>query len=80
MTKLVGVMLDGVRTIHAPSHGYGVYDTLCGIDADDPTIGHEGQFDPHPNEFITCAACYSIWRGVIAMGLREKDFRPRIRK
>lgn len=79
LVQLVGVMIDGQKTVHAPNVG-GSYDTLCGIDADDPKIGHGGKFEPHHTEFIDCETCYSIWKGLVAMGLRLKDFKPSIRK
>jgi hypothetical protein len=77
--QLVGVIIDGVQTVHAPACGSGTYDTLCGIDADDPKIGHGGKFEPHHTKFIDCAACYAIWKGVTEMRLRRSDFSPRIR-
>lgn len=79
-SKLVGVMIDGKLTVHAPHHGHGVYDTLCCLDADDPTIGHSGVVEVHGSKFVDCSECYGVWRGTVDLGLREKDFSPRIRK
>ncbi len=76
MTKAVGVILDGVDTWHA--HGvHSDYNTLCGIDADDPTIGHDGLTEHIPRgQKITCEQCWSIWRNMRALRLRESDFDP----
>lgn len=78
MTELVGVMIDGELTVHAPGVSSD-YDTLCGIDADDPKIGHEGRVPVHPTKFITCQMCYVVWKRTLELGLREKDFLPKLR-
>jgi hypothetical protein len=73
-TRIVGVMLDGKPTFHAAGHGFGDYDTLCGIDADDPTIGHGGRFKTPRRMKIDCDACYAIWTGTLALRLRKSNF------
>lgn len=72
MTESVKVKTQEGVEYHAQSSGYTDYDTLCGIDADDPRIGHFGK-EPS-NKKITCEACRAIWRGTLALKLKEKDF------
>ena len=74
MVKTVGVMIDGVVEWHAPPAGKMDYATLCGIDPDDPKIGHEGYVDAPGGQKITCRQCNAIWRDVIALKLRGSDF------
>lgn len=68
-----GVRLDGIVTVHMDSTGYGDYDTLCGIDANDAAIGHEPVAVPRNGRArIDCAACWAIWKR--ARGYDRKDF------
>lgn len=75
MSKAVGVLIDGEVTWHAPHAGGNDYDTLCLIDANDPSIGHEGMVEPRRGQKITCMECKTIWKGVVALRLRESDFK-----
>ena len=73
MSKIVGVNgEDGVVW-----HAAGVatdYDTLCGIDASDPAIGHFGTLPSSRRDKINCAACKAIFEGFRRLGLRATDF------
>lgn len=48
---------DGIHT-HIEC-AYGDYDSLCGTDGDDPTLGHFVQ-NP-PLKLVDCVACISMW-------------------
>lgn len=77
MSNVVGVDIDGVVEWHAIGAGGNDYNTLCGIDADDPSIGHNGVVKAKRGQKINCAQCYGIWIGVKNMSFRESDFDPR---
>lgn len=73
MSKAIGVETDDGTEWHAP----GVvsdYDTLCGTDAGDPTIGHHGLVTAKRGQKITCDQCRNVWKGVMALRLRARDF------
>lgn len=73
MPKVVGVLINGVPTWHAA----GVvndYATLCGMDSDDPAIGHQGLVAPTRGQKIECRICKSIWTNTMALKLRVSDF------
>lgn len=53
--------------------GYGDYDTLCGLDSDDPAIGHLGTVPVAINAKIDCAACKAICE--TARNYRRSDFK-----
>lgn len=55
------------------------YDTLCAIDALDPTTGTFGLVTATPRQKITCRQCWQIWRGVVGLGLREHHFHQKAR-
>jgi hypothetical protein len=74
MSKAVGVVIDGEVEWHAPGVVGPDYDTLCGIDSNDPQIGHQGLVSPKRGQKITCALCKSIWGSVMAMNLRKSNF------
>lgn len=75
MSKVIGLNLGDTVEWHAVNGVAGVdYHTLCGIDADDPGIGHFGTVEPKRGQKIECRACYNIWRGVAEMNLREASF------
>ncbi len=40
MSKYIAIKINGKTTVHASGDSGGGYDTLCGIDGDDPTLGH----------------------------------------
>lgn len=67
----IGVIIDGKLTVHADSEN-GNYDTLCGIDANDNAIGHQGFADAGRRR-IGCSDCKAIWRR--ARQYRARDFR-----
>ena len=73
MSKAVGVVIDGEASWHAP----GVFDdyaTLCGIDANDPAIGHQGTVEPKRGQKVECRTCKTIWANTMALKLRSPDF------
>lgn len=73
MTKAIGVDQDGEVVWHA--HGVSNdYDTLCGMDANDPHIGHHGLVDAKRGQRITCVVCHTIWSNTVALKLRQSDF------
>lgn len=72
-SKVVGVMVDGELTFHAAG-AVSDYDTLCGIDANDPRVGHGGQVEVKRGQKITCTECRTIWNNVIRMRLRASNF------
>jgi hypothetical protein len=75
MSKTVGVTIDGAATRHA--HGVSQdFATLCGIDADDPSVGHGGVITAPRGQKITCTQCHTLWMNTIALRLTAKDFSP----
>lgn len=52
------------------------YTTLCGIDACDPEIGHNGVVDTPKGQKVTCQQCYHMWERLQRMNLREASFDP----
>lgn len=59
---------------HAHPAGSGDYSTLCGIDSDDPSIGHHGTVAAKPGQKITCGQCKSLWTDMRELKLRASDF------
>jgi hypothetical protein len=58
--RVVAIKIDGVVSVHAVGDN-GNYDTLCGIDANDSSVGHEGVVRlPWVRARIGCEACKSI--------------------
>lgn len=72
--KTIGVIVGDISNIeiHAVAVS-GDYDTLCGIDADDPAIGMKGTIDAGLHK-IDCLQCRSIIEGVQALKFRSSDF------
>jgi len=68
----IGVKTATGISVHC-SCGYGDYDTLCGIDANDPFIGHFGTVPVAINTKIDCAACKAIFK--TAKCYRLSDFK-----
>jgi len=64
------VVFDGKREVHATSQT-GAYQTLCGLDGDDPTVGQLAS-DVLPGEKITCPDCKAMW--LEAQRYRRGDF------
>lgn len=56
--KLVAIEIDGAVEVHATA-AMGDYTSLCGIDQDDPDIGHRPAALPR-RALITCAQCKAI--------------------
>jgi hypothetical protein len=74
MSKAVGVTIDDKVEWHAPGVGGSDHDTLCGIDANDPAIGHTGVVSATRGQKIDCEQCRAIWQDVMALKLRRRDF------
>lgn len=75
MTKAIGVVIHGTVEWHVPNvSGTTDHDTLCGIDTNDPAIGHDGTVGAKRGQKITCKTCQNIVLGVQAMRLRKSDF------
>lgn len=74
MSKVIGVNVDGVAEWHIPGVGVSDYDTLCCLDANDPSVGHAGLVQPTKGQKITCEFCKMIWEGVIDLKLKKSDF------
>lgn len=74
MKKVVGVEVDGVLTWHAVGVGPTDHDTLCGIDANDPAIGHTGSVEARRGQKIDCRQCKFIWKNLRELNLRKSDF------
>ena len=68
----VAVKTDEGVTVHCRC-GYGDFDTLCGIDSNDPSIGHLGTVPVPLNAKIDCLACRAICE--TAKGYRNSDFK-----
>lgn len=74
MNKVVGVQLDDGVEWHAVNTVAGDYDTMCGVDANDPCIGHHGTVEAKKGQKITCQDCYNLWKGVTQLRLKESMF------
>lgn len=75
MSKVVGVDIDGEVTWHAQNRGGGPdYVTLCGLDPDDPSIGHNGTVPAQRGQKIDCPQCRAVWQAVALLKLRTTDF------
>lgn len=73
MVDIVGVNIDDVIEYHAGTPN-GNYDTLCGLDADDPQLGHFGRVPAPKRQRITCEQCKTIWFGTMELKLKPADF------
>jgi hypothetical protein len=51
---------------------YGNYDTLCGVDAHDDSVGHLGLVTVSDKIPINCESCKTIWQK--CRQYRAKDF------
>jgi len=74
MSRVIGVSIDGVTEWHAVNIGPTDHNTLCGIDADDPTIGHNGTVLPPHGTKINCTLCKTIYLRFIQAGFKKTDF------
>lgn len=75
-SQIVGVVIDGVETWHAPNGGGGDYLTLCGLDGfdDHEDVGQQGTVEPRRGQRIDCPQCFQVWEGVAALRLRRNNF------
>lgn len=74
MSKIIGVDIDGRVEWHAASIGATDHNTMCGVDAFDPSIGHKGTVPAVSGTKINCPQCKTIFNGFRALGLRQSDF------
>ena len=72
--KIIGVDIDGQVEWHAASIGATDYHTMCGLDAIDPEIGHQGTVPAVRGAKINCLQCKAMFDGFRALGLRSSDF------
>jgi hypothetical protein len=68
----VAVKTDEGISVHCQA-GHGDWDTLCGIDSNDPAIGHFGTVPVACNTKIDCLACRNIW--AMARNYTPSDFK-----
>jgi len=69
----VAVLIDGEVTVHMASDD-GNYDTLCGLDENDPEIGFEPAEVPlNGRARIDCEHCRSLWKS--AQKYTRSDFK-----
>jgi hypothetical protein len=73
MNKVVGIATDDGTEWHVRSV-IGDYDTLCGLDANDPAIGHAGLVTAKRGQKVTCEQCKGLWEGLTALRLRASNF------
>jgi len=72
--KIIGILLDGEPTFHIPNCSGSDYHSLCGIDADDPDIGHGGIIDIPKGQRINCPVCRMEWENLMKLKLKMSDF------
>ena len=70
MSKFVAIEAQGVVRVHLP-HTTGNYDTLCGLDANDPGVQHFPASVPKGAK-VDCPDCKAIW--AVAKCFRATDF------
>ena len=66
--------IDGNIEIHIAGDSGGGYDTICGIDACDDSVGHYGYVELPPKAKITCMSCYNLWKQIKEAKLKNSDF------
>lgn len=71
--KIIGVDIDGMVEYHLEGI-HSDYSTLCGIDAQDSELGHNGTVEPKRGQKVTCEHCYAAWKRVTSMKARESSF------
>ena len=74
MSNVIGVTIDGETEWHVVSIGATDHNTMCGIDADDPNIGHTGTVEPKRGQKINCQTCKTMWLGMRSLRLRAANF------
>lgn len=73
MGNIIGVVMEGEETLfHIEGNPITDHDTLCGIDADDPEIGHLGTIQAPKNQKANCWQCRDIFEFV--QPLKRSDF------
>lgn len=77
MSGYVAIEIEGVAQTHASGHPTGNYDTLCGLEANDPGIGHK-LVGVIIGSRIDCDHCIALIRA--AKEYRERDFQLELRK
>lgn len=70
---VVGVDIAGEVEFHL-SGIHSDYTTLCGLDACDSELGHNGIVQVKVGQKITCSHCYAAWSRVMKMKAKESDF------
>jgi hypothetical protein len=61
----VATVIDDVREVHMGGQcSHSDYDTACGIDMNDPSLGHLVDNCTNTKDHITCAACIGMWEAV----------------
>ncbi len=73
MSKAIGVDISGVVEWHVKGNTLD-YNTLCGLDANDPAIGHNGTVEPKRGQKITCEECKNMFNLFRDLKLRISDF------
>ena len=73
-SAIVGVLTDNEMMFHLPASGVSNYDSLCGIDADDPAIGHNGFVNVPKGQKVNCASCKGIYLLIRDLKVRVTDF------
>ena len=75
MKEFVAITVDNKTEVHAGEMGVGGgYDSLCGIDANDPSLGHY-LADLPPNPKINCPDCISIIKA--AKAFKKSDIQAK---
>ena len=70
MPRFVAILIDGNLTVHGqPADGN--FDTLCGLDAEDGSVGHSPR-PWSPGMKINCHDCRAIW--LAAQQIHARDF------
>lgn len=72
--KMIGVRVEDTVEWHAAGIGPNDYDTMCGIDANDPQIGHYGTVQAKRGTKISCKQCRAMFEGFKSLRLRDSDF------
>lgn len=71
--KVIGVDINGEIEWHIVGVMHD-YDTACGLDANDPTLGHQGVVEAKRSQKITCEQCRDLWLRLRELRLRQSDF------
>lgn len=76
-TPKIAAIVEDRREIHAVAAD-GDYDTLCGVDFNDPSIGHMGAEPAKHGEKISCRSCWNIF--ITARRYSKSDFTEALRR